>query len=132
MGTVWKALADDSRRQVLLMLIDGEKSPSEMAAKFKFTMPALSTHLRILRDAGLIVERREGQRRLYSLNANGMNELFEFVDVILGISAAQPEALLQGQGEPQGLNWLSGIQERINYISLYRIISRGFGRRSLG
>ena len=80
MGTVWKALADDSRREVLLMLIDGEKSPSEMVAKFNFTMPALSTHLRILRDAGLIVERREGQHRIYSLNANGMNELFEFVD----------------------------------------------------
>ena len=80
MGTLWKALADDSRRQVLLMLIDGEKSPSEMAAKFKFTMPALSTHLRVLREAGLIVEHREGQRRLYSLNADGMNELFEFVD----------------------------------------------------
>ncbi len=80
MGTVWKALADDSRRQVLLMLIEGEMTPSEMAAKFNFTMPALSTHLKILRDAGLIVERREGKRRLYSLNANGMNELFEFVD----------------------------------------------------
>lgn len=80
MGTVWKALADDSRRQVLLILIDGEKSPSEMVAKFNFTMPALSTHLRILKDAGLIVEHREGKRRLYSLNADGMNELFEFVD----------------------------------------------------
>lgn len=80
MGTVWKALADDSRRQILLMLIEGEKSPSEMVAKFRFTMPALSTHLKILRDAGLVSERREGQRRRYSLNANGMDELFRFVD----------------------------------------------------
>ena len=80
MGTLWKALADDSRRQVLLMLIDGEMSPGEMAAKFDFTLPALSTHLRILKDAGLVVERREGKRRLYSLNANGMDELFRFVD----------------------------------------------------
>ncbi|MGI0100858.1 MAG: ArsR/SmtB family transcription factor [Candidatus Micrarchaeaceae archaeon] len=80
MGTLWKALADDSRRQVLLMLIDGEKSPSEMAAKFDFTMSALSTHLRILKDAGLVIERREGQHRIYSLNADGMNELFKFVD----------------------------------------------------
>lgn len=80
MGNVWKALADDSRRRVLLMLIDGEKSPGEMAAKFNFTLPALSTHLKILKNAGLIVERREGQHRLYSLNADGMDELFEFVD----------------------------------------------------
>ena len=80
MGSVWKALADDSRRKILLILIDGEKSPGEMAAIFDFTRPALSTHLRILKDAGLIVEHREGQRRIYSLNADGMNELFEFVD----------------------------------------------------
>ncbi len=80
MGSVWKALADDSRRKVLLILIDGGKSPSEMAARFNFTLAALSTHLRVLKDAGLIVEHREGQRRIYSLDADGMNELFEFVD----------------------------------------------------
>lgn len=80
MGSLWKALADDSRRRVLLMLIDGEMSPGGMAAKFDFTLPALSTHLRVLKEAGLVVERREGQRRLYSLNANGMDELFRFVD----------------------------------------------------
>ena len=80
MGTLWKALADDSRRRVLLMLIDGEMTPSEIATEFDFTLPALSTHLRILKDAGLVVERREGKRRVYSLNPEGMDELFRFVD----------------------------------------------------
>lgn len=62
------------------MLIDGEMSPGKMAPKFDFTMPALSTHLRILKEAGLVVERKEGKHKLYSLNADGMDELFRFTD----------------------------------------------------
>ena len=81
MGSAWKAVADDSRRQVLMILKDGEKTPSEMSAHFNFTLPALSTHLRVLRDAGLVRERREGQRRFYSVNKDGMSEMVEFLDM---------------------------------------------------
>jgi len=81
MGSAWKAVADDSRRQVLMILKDGERTPSEMAAYFDFTLPALSTHLRILRDAGLVSERREGQRKFYSVNKEGMSEMVEFLDM---------------------------------------------------
>ena len=62
------------------MLIDGKMSPSDMAAKFDFTLPALSTHLRILKEAERVVERRDGKHRFYSLNTKGMDELFRFVD----------------------------------------------------
>lgn len=98
MGTLWKALADDSRRQVLLMLIDGERSPGEMASKFHFTLPALSTHLRILKDAGLVVERREGKRRFYSLNANGMDELFRFMDAFWAYPLHNLKRYFKGKG----------------------------------
>ena len=81
MGSTWKAVADDSRRQVLVLLRDGEKSPSEIATHFSFTLPALSTHLRILKDAGLVRERRQGQRKLYSVNREGMFEIKEFLDM---------------------------------------------------
>jgi ArsR family transcriptional regulator, arsenate/arsenite/antimonite-responsive transcriptional repressor len=81
MGSAWKAVADDSRRQVLLLLKDGEKSPSEIATHFDFTLSALSTHLRVLRDADLVKERKEGQRKLYSVNRDGMSELIEFLDL---------------------------------------------------
>jgi len=80
MGSTWKALADDSRRQVLVILKDGEKTPTEMATHFNFTLPALSTHLRVLRDAGLVSERKEGQRKYYSVNREGMSEMVEFFD----------------------------------------------------
>jgi|SRR5579872_7301273 len=81
MGSAWKAVADDSRRQVLMILKDGEKSPSEIATHFDFSLPALSTHLRVLRDAGLVRERREGQRKFYSVNKDGMSEMVEFLDM---------------------------------------------------
>lgn len=81
MVSAWKAVADDSRRHVLLILKDGEKTPSEMATHFHFTLPALSTHLRILKDAGLVSERRDGQRKFYSVKKEGMSEMVEFFDL---------------------------------------------------
>ena len=81
MGSTWKAVADDSRRQVLVILRDGEKTPTEIATHFQFTLPALSTHLRVLKDAGLVSERREGQRKYYSVNRDGMSEMVDFFDM---------------------------------------------------
>ena len=78
MGSPWKALADDSRRQVLMLLKNKERTPSEIATHFDFTLPALSTHLKVLRDAGLVNERREGQNRYYSVNRDGMSEMMRF------------------------------------------------------
>jgi ArsR family transcriptional regulator, arsenate/arsenite/antimonite-responsive transcriptional repressor len=80
MGSSWKAVADDSRRQLLLLLKDGEKTPTQMARSFDFTLPALSTHLRVLREAGLVNERRSGQNRLYSVNRDKMSEMLSFFD----------------------------------------------------
>jgi ArsR family transcriptional regulator, arsenate/arsenite/antimonite-responsive transcriptional repressor len=80
MGSPWKAVADDSRRQVLMLLKNKERTPSEVATHFDFTLPALSTHLKVLRDAGLVNERREGQNRYYSVNRDGMSEMMRFFD----------------------------------------------------
>jgi len=73
-------MADDSRRQLLLLLKDGEKTPTQMAQSFDFTLPALSTHLRVLREAGLVNERRSGQNRFYSVNRDKMSEMVSFFD----------------------------------------------------
>lgn len=81
MGSPWKAVADDSRRQMLLMLKDGEKTPSEIATHFDFTLPALSIHLKVLRDAGLVSERKKGQNRFYSVNRDSMSEMMQFFDL---------------------------------------------------
>ena len=80
MGSPWKAVADDSRRQMLVLLKKGEKTPTEIAEHFSFSRPALSTHLRILSEAGLVNERKEGRNRLYSVNRDPMVEMMEFFD----------------------------------------------------
>lgn len=80
MGSSWKAVADDSRRQPLVMLKDGDKTPTEMAKSFDFTLPALSTHLRLLREADLVTERRVGQNRYYSVNREKVSEMMNFFD----------------------------------------------------
>jgi ArsR family transcriptional regulator, arsenate/arsenite/antimonite-responsive transcriptional repressor len=80
MGNSWKAVADQNRRQLLLQLKDGEKTPTEMAKGFDFTLPALSTHLRVLREADLVRERKVGKNRFYSVNRDKMSEMMEFFD----------------------------------------------------
>lgn len=81
MGSPWKAIADDSRRQILVMLKQRERTPTEIAAHFDFTLPALSTHLKVLRDAGLVSERKEGQNKFYTVNRDGMTEMTRFFDI---------------------------------------------------
>lgn len=84
MGSPWKAIADDSRRQILLMLKDGEKTPSQIATHFDFTLAALSAHLKVLRDADLVSERKEGQNRFYSLNQKQSLGLVKFFELMWG------------------------------------------------
>ena len=80
MGSPWKALADGSRRQMLVLLREGDKTPSELSKHFEFTKPAISTHLRILTEAGLVTERKEGRNRLYSVKRDAMLEMMQFFD----------------------------------------------------
>jgi len=69
---VFRALADPSRRRILDQLLVGDASVNELADGFSTSRPAVSRHLRILRQATLVVERREGRRRIYSLNPGPM------------------------------------------------------------
>jgi ArsR family transcriptional regulator len=80
MGSPWKALSDDSRRGILLLLKDREMTPTKIAEHFNFTLPALSSHLRVLKDADLITEIKRGQNRFYSLNRKTTSEIVQFFD----------------------------------------------------
>ncbi len=64
---IFAALAHPTRRQILQDLKDGELAAGEIAARFNATGPTISRHLGVLRQAGLVTERREGNRILYSL-----------------------------------------------------------------
>jgi DNA-binding transcriptional ArsR family regulator len=80
MGSAWKALSDDNRREILLMLKKQHMIPTEIAEHFDLTLPALSAHLRILKDADLITEKKRGKNRFYSLNKEKTLELIEFFE----------------------------------------------------
>jgi DNA-binding transcriptional ArsR family regulator len=62
------ALADPTRREIVALLADGEVGTGELATHFPTSRPAVSRHLRVLREAGLVRVRAEGQRRLYALD----------------------------------------------------------------
>lgn len=81
MGSPWKALSDDNRRRIMLLLKKkGIITPTEIAHYFNFTMSGVSINLRILKEANLITEKREGKNKLYSLNRTTTSELARFFD----------------------------------------------------
>jgi DNA-binding transcriptional ArsR family regulator len=76
-----EAIADPRRRQILQLVRTRELPAGEIAAQFgDVTRPAISQHLRVLREAGLLAERRDGTRRLYRARAEGLLDLREFLD----------------------------------------------------
>jgi DNA-binding transcriptional ArsR family regulator len=80
---VFEAIAQPKRREILRLLAAGERSAGEVAARFDVTQPAVSQHLKVLKDTGLVSERREGARRLYSLRPEGLGDLHEFLAEVL-------------------------------------------------
>src|SRR5687767_14499424 len=74
------AIATPRRRAILRLVRSDELSAGEIAAHFDVTRPAISQHLRVLKDAELLVERRQGTRRLYRARPQGLAELRAFVE----------------------------------------------------
>lgn len=70
-----RAIGEPRRREILRLVWDAERSSGEIAAHFDITGPAVSQHLKVLREAGLVNERREGTRHLFSANHTTLREL---------------------------------------------------------
>jgi len=69
------ALADPTRRQIIESLAAGEASFGVLAEKFEMSRPAVSQHLKVLRDSGIVAVRADAQRRIYRLSDGGLDEL---------------------------------------------------------
>ena len=80
MEAALKAIAAPRRRQILALVRDGELSAGEIAEHFDVTRPAVSQHLTVLKEAGLVSERRNGTRRLYRARPEGLGELKAFLE----------------------------------------------------
>ena len=80
MDTALKAIAEPNRRRILTLVREGEMSAGDIAAHFDVTGPAISQHLKVLKEAGLVEDRRAGTRRLYSVRRAGLNDIAEFLE----------------------------------------------------
>jgi DNA-binding transcriptional ArsR family regulator len=75
-----QALGDPTRRSVLEALRDGPRAVGEIAARLPVSRPAVSQHLRVLKEAGLVTERQHGTRRLYRVDPDGLAEVREYLE----------------------------------------------------
>ena len=97
MESSWKAISDDNRRQILLLLKKKEMTPTEIAQHFEFSLPALSSHLRILKSSDLIREKKIGKNRIYSLNTEKTFEMMKFFAGIWEYNLRGLKELLENQ-----------------------------------
>jgi DNA-binding transcriptional ArsR family regulator len=84
METALKAIAEPRRRQILTLVRDEELSAGEIASHFDVTRPAVSQHLTVLKEAGLVDERRNGTKRLYRARPEGLAEVRTFLEEFWG------------------------------------------------
>lgn len=85
----FEALADPHRRAILELLHGGARSVREIADEMPITRPAVSRHLRLLKEAGLVISSAEGTRRLYQLHDQGLDAVRAYLDEVWGDAAAR-------------------------------------------
>lgn len=99
-GKVFKAISDGTRRAILDLLREGDRSAGEIADRFSLTKPAISHHLSVLKEAELAVERREGQHIIYSLREDSILEAWDgFLAKFCSDKLAKREAQLRKRAD---------------------------------
>ena len=96
-----RAIAERHRREIVRLVRDRELTAGQIASHFEVSRPAVSQHLRILKDSGLVTERRQGTRRYYKARVEGLAELRAFLEVFLGedsLIEPRPGASTQASG----------------------------------
>ena len=86
-GSTFEALGDANRREILRLLSDGDKPVQEIADAMTISRPAVSRHLRLLKDAGLVSEQAQGARRIYHLQEQGIHAVQEYLESVWGDAA---------------------------------------------
>jgi DNA-binding transcriptional ArsR family regulator len=85
----FEALGDPHRRAIVELLAEGDRSVRELADALPISRPAVSRHLRLLKDAGLVTDRPEGTRRLYRLHDEGIEAVRRYLEEVWGDAAAR-------------------------------------------
>ncbi len=87
------ALADPTRQHIVQMLATGPLSSGDIASRFAVSAPAISQHLKILREAKLVQVRTDKQRRIYALDPDGVDELADWINDLRKFWAGRLDAL---------------------------------------
>jgi DNA-binding transcriptional ArsR family regulator len=87
------ALADSTRRRIVELLATGERSAGELVGEFHVSAPAISQHLKTLRDAGLVQVRVDAQRRIYAIDRNGFDNIDAWLQGVRKFWAKRLDAL---------------------------------------
>jgi DNA-binding transcriptional ArsR family regulator len=93
--TVLRAIAEPRRRAILRLVLDEERSAGAIASEFDVTREAISQHLRVLKQAGLVAERKEGTRRFYRARPEGLAEVRPFLEEMWDDSLALLKAAVE-------------------------------------
>ena len=94
------ALADPTRRQIIESLVVGEQSFGDIAQQFEMSRPAVSQHLKVLKDTGLVSVRADAQRRIYRLDADGLAEIADWLDRVRKVWNPRLDRLERALNEP--------------------------------
>ena len=98
----FEALGDANRREILRILSGGGKPVKEIADAMTISRPAVSRHLRLLKDAGMVAEQAQGARRIYHLQERGIDAVQEYLERVWGEAAARFRLLAENtQGAPR-------------------------------
>jgi DNA-binding transcriptional ArsR family regulator len=100
-GDPFDALGDQHRRQILRLLARSDRSVTEIAETLPISRPAVSRHLRVLKDAGLVGEQPVGTRRIYRLEAEGMVAIQQYIRQVWGEAGARFRLVAENT-EPRG------------------------------
>ncbi len=101
------ALADPTRRQIVESLLHGELSFGDIADRFEISRPGVSQHLKVLKEAGLVIVRKDAQRRIYRLQLEGMDEMNAWIAKVRSFWPPQLDRL---EHELRGKSSISGMK----------------------
>lgn len=103
MADLWEVIGDPHRRQLVQLLAGGEKTVTELAAHFPVSRSAISQHLLLLVDVGLVGARKEGRNRYYRLQADGVTRLHKLFETFWGneleMLVSEAEQIHHNKGE---------------------------------
>ena len=97
----WTALGDPTRRAIFEQLVERPRAVGELAAGFPVSRPAVSQHLRVLKDARLVVDRPAGNRRIYQVDPTGLGALRADLERFWGQALANYKAVVEQRAEEQ-------------------------------